>query len=165
MKTSRHLLCWIFAAAFATAALPLLAETSIEVGQTAPLFSGHDQDGHKWELSHYVGKKYVLLYFYPEDDTAGSTTEACGLRDNLVLLKQAGVEVVGVSSDNQNSQKEFAFKYNLPFRLLADDCGRIADAYGARMDTNKKLDAASAFSSDWTAGFFASPIRRTPPFI
>src|SRR5580704_15092550 len=120
MKTSQRLLCWISAAALASAALPLYADASLQVGQVAPRFSGHDQDGHTWKLSHYLGKKYVLLYFYPKDDTAGGTAEACGLRDNLVEFKQAGVEVVGISSDGKKSHKEFAFKNNLPFPLLAD---------------------------------------------
>jgi len=145
MKTSRHLLCWISAVAFATAALPLLAEPSIEVGQIAPRFSGHDQDGHRWALSHYLGKKYVLLYFYPEDDTAGGTAEACGLRDNLVEFKQAGVEVVGVSSDGKKSHKEFAFKNNLAFPLLSDASGQIAEAYGARMGGDYKMDRRISF--------------------
>jgi peroxiredoxin Q/BCP len=145
MRTSRHLLCWIAAAALATAALPLSAEPSIRVGQIAPRFSGHDQDGHKWELSHYLGKKFVFLYFYPNDDTAGGTAEACGVRDNLVECKQAGVEVVGVSSDGEESHKNFAFKYNLAFPLLADTSGQIAEAYGARMRTDKKMDRRISF--------------------
>jgi peroxiredoxin Q/BCP len=145
MKTPRHLLCWISAAAFAAAALPLSAEPSLGVGQYAPRFSGHDQDGHKWELSHYLGKKYVLLYFYPKDDTAGGTAEACGLRDNLVEFKLAGVTVVGVSSDGKNSHKEFAFKNNLAFPLLADTCGKIADTYGAQMEVDNKLDRRVSF--------------------
>jgi len=145
MKTSQRVLCWISAAALASAALPLYADASLKVGQVAPRFSGHDQDGHTWRLSHYLGKKYVLLYFYPKDDTAGGTAEACGLRDNLPELKLAGVEVVGVSSDGKNSHKEFAFKNNLPFPLLADTGGQIAAAYGARTDEDNKLDRRISF--------------------
>jgi peroxiredoxin Q/BCP len=150
MKTSRHLLCWISAAALATAALataalPVLAEPSIGVGQIAPRFSGHDQDGHKWELSRHLGKRYVLLYFYPTDDTAGGTAEACGLRDNLVEFKMAGVEVVGVSADGKKSHKKFAFKNNLGFPLLADTSGQIADAYGAWMGGDRKMDRRMSF--------------------
>jgi len=140
MKTSRHLLCWISAAALATAALPLSAEPSISVGQIAPCFSGHDQDGRTWKLSHHLGKKFVFLYFYPNDDTASGTAEAVGVRDNLFECKQAGVEVVGVSCDSRESHQNFAFKYNLPFPLLADTSGEISEAYGALMSTNKKLD-------------------------
>ncbi len=145
MRTSRLLLCWLSAAALAAAAPTLLAESPLGVGQVAPRFSGHDQDGHTWKLSHYIGKKYVLLYFYPKDDTAGGTAEACGLRDNLVEFKLAGVEVVGVSADGKNSHKEFAFKNNLAFPLLADAGGEIADAYGARMRGVYKMDRRVSF--------------------
>jgi peroxiredoxin Q/BCP len=145
MKTLRNLLCCISAAALFSATPPLSAEPSVEVGQVAPLFSGHDQDGHKWALSHYIGKKYVLLYFYPSDDTASGTAEACGLRDNLPEFKQAGVEVVGVSADGKRSHKEFSFKNNLPFPLLADTRHHIADAYRARMEGDNRLDRRISF--------------------
>jgi glucose dehydrogenase len=65
MRTSRHFVCWIAAAALAAAALPLLAETPLKVGHKAPLFSTHDQDGNGWKLSRHIGKRLVLLYFYP----------------------------------------------------------------------------------------------------
>ena len=145
MKVFRHLFCWISTGALALSALPLSADTSISVGQTAPLFSGREQDGHKWDLAHYLGKRDVLVYFYPADDTIGGTTEACGVRDNLVELKQAGVEVVGVSPENRTSLKNFSFKYNVPFPLLADTQRRIADAYGARMEGDNKLDRRISF--------------------
>jgi thioredoxin-dependent peroxiredoxin len=148
MKTSRSLLCWICAAALA-AALPLLAEPPRPdlAGQDAPLFSGQDQDGNHWKLSDHVGKQVLFLYFYPKDDTAGCTAEACSLRDNMVELKQAGVEVVGVSFDDKDTHKNFAFKYNLDFPLLADTNGAIADAYGARRGEHQKMDSAT-FSVD-----------------
>jgi len=145
MKAFRHLFCWISTAALVISALPLSAETSLSVGQVAPLFSGRDQDGRKWDLSHYLGKRYVLVYFSPADDTIGGTTEACGVRDNLVEFKQAGVEVVGVSSENRTSQKSFSFKYDLPFPLLADTQHQIADAFGARMQGDNKLDRRISF--------------------
>ncbi len=121
------------------------AESSISVGQMAPLFSGRDQDGHRWDLSHCLGKRYVLVYFYPADDTIGGTAEACGVRDNLFEFKAAGVEVVGVSPENRTSHKNFSFKYNLPFPLLADTQRRIADAYGAWMEGDNKLDRRISF--------------------
>jgi len=174
MKTSRHLLCWFSAAALAAGALSpadtlvaatvsspddearevasvrkaeqsLPAPELLAVGDRAPHFSGHDQDGHTWKLSRHLGKSIVFLYFYPKDNTAGCTAEACNLRDNLVELKQLGVDVVGVSSDGEDSHKEFAFRYNLSFPLLADTGGQIADAYGARMQGDKKLDRRISF--------------------
>ena len=143
MKTFRHLFSWICTAALATAALPLLAgvpalpDTHLKVGDAAPLFAGRDQDCHKWKLAHHLGKKMVLLCFYPEDNTTGSIAEVCNLCDNMFEFKQEGVDVVGVSFDKKRTQKEFVFKYNLDFPLLADTSGEIADAYSARMGQEK----------------------------
>ena len=147
MKTFQHLLCWISTATLAAAALPILAappHPALE-GQVAPLFSGENQDGRQWRLSEHIGKRIVFLYFYPTDDTAGSTTEACNLRDNMIELKQDGVDVVGASFNDKKTQRNFMFKYNLNFPLLADTCGSIADAYGVRMDAKIKMDRRVSF--------------------
>jgi len=143
-----NLRCWICAAALA-AAMPLVAEPPPPdlAGQDAPSFSGQDQDGNHWILSDHVSKRVVFLYFYPKDDTPGCTAEACGLRDNMAELKQAGVDVVGISFDDKDSHKNFIFKYNLAFPLLADTNGVIADAYGARMGEHKNISSPT-FSTD-----------------
>jgi peroxiredoxin Q/BCP len=103
------------------------------VGDTAPLVSGTDQNGKAWSLADDIGKKVVLLYFYPKDDTKGCTKEACGLRDRMGDLKKDNVEVIGVSFDSLTSHQAFITKYSLNFPLLVDTDGKIADAYGARM--------------------------------
>jgi len=103
------------------------------VGDKAPLVQGKDQNGKEWRLADVVGKKVVLLYFYPKDDTPGCTKEACGFRDRIADLKKENVEVVGVSFDPPESHQKFISKYNLNFPLLADTDGAIADAYGVRM--------------------------------
>jgi peroxiredoxin Q/BCP len=127
--------------------LPLLAAASLvalspfaalaapvpKVGDTAPLIRAQDQDGKTWKLADVVGKKVVLLYFYPKDDTPGCTKEACGWRDRMADLKKDKVEVIGVSFDSTDSHQKFIAKYNLNFPLLADTDGKIADAYGVRM--------------------------------
>lgn len=105
----------------------------LAVGEIAPLVAGKDQDGKTWKLADAAGKKVVLLYFYPKDETPGCTKEACGLRDRLGDLKQANVEVVGVSFDSAESHQKFIANQNLGFTLLADTDGKIADAYGVRM--------------------------------
>ena len=102
-------------------------------GDKAPLVQGVDQTGHEWKLADAIGKKVVLLYFYPKDDTPGCTKEACGFRDSLADLKKQNVEVVGVSFDPSDSHQKFIAKYNLNFPLIADTDGKIADAYGVRM--------------------------------
>lgn len=103
------------------------------VGDQAPLVAGLDQDGKEWKLVDAVGKKAVLLYFYPKDETPGCTKEACGLRDSVGDLQKSDVEVVGVSFDSAASHKEFIAKHNLNFKLIADTEGKVVDAYGVRM--------------------------------
>lgn len=104
-----------------------------QVGDQAPRIQGVDQQGKTWKLDHVLGKKVVLLYFYPKDDTPGCTKEACGFRDRIADLKKDNVEVIGVSFDSPESHQKFISKYHLNFPLLADTDGKIADAYGVRM--------------------------------
>ena len=102
------------------------------VGDKAPFVEGKDQDGKIWKLADLAGKKNVLLYFYPKDNTPGCTKEACGLRDRMDELKKGNVEVIGVSFDSAESHKKFIADQNLNFALLADTDGKIADTYGVR---------------------------------
>ena len=104
-----------------------------QVGQPAPLFSLPDQNGKVHSLDEYKGR-WVVLYFYPKDDTPGCTQEACTFRDDLHKLTALGAQVIGVSVDDSASHAEFARKYHLPFPLLADKEGRIAASYGALMN-------------------------------
>src|SRR6266550_3892583 len=115
-----------------------------KVGDKAPLIEGKDQDGKTWKLADVVGKKVVLLYFYPKDDTPGCTKEACGFRDQMSDLKKENVEVIGVSFDSAESHQKFISNHNLNFPLLADTDGKIADAYGVRM-TGKNMARRVSF--------------------
>lgn len=101
----------------------------LQVGDPAPAFVGKDQNGNSIKLSDFTGKKLVL-YFYPKDNTPGCTAQACNLRDNFDAFKQAGYEIVGVSSDNEKSHQKFITQYELPFRLIADEDHQIHDLYG-----------------------------------
>ncbi len=105
-----------------------------KVGDAAPAFETKDQDGKTVKLSDFAGKKIVLLYFYPKDFTGGCTKEACGFRDRIGDLEKDNVEVIGVSFDSAESHLKFITENKLPFRLLADTDGKVADAYGVRMD-------------------------------
>ena len=115
-----------------------------KVGDQAPLVEGKDQDGKTWKLADSVGKKLVLLYFYPKDDTPGCTKEACGFRDQIGDLQKENVEVIGVSFDSTDSHQKFISKYHLNFPLVADTDGKIADAYGVRM-TGRNMDRRVSF--------------------
>ncbi len=101
----------------------------IEPGKTAPAFNLKDQAGKAHRLSHYRDK-WVVLYFYPKDDTPGCTTEACGFRDDLSKFKRAGAVVLGVSPDDEASHQKFIDKFDLPFDLLADTDKQIVTKYG-----------------------------------
>jgi len=88
-----------------------------KVGDKAPLIEGKDQDGKSWKLADVAGKKIVLLYFYPKDDTPGCTKEACSFRDNIGDLKKDNIEVVGVSFDLTGKPPEISFpSIRLTFR-------------------------------------------------
>jgi peroxiredoxin Q/BCP len=114
-------------------AVPVFAAVP-KAGDTAPLFTGQDQDGKTFNLKSSIGKKIVLLYFYPKDNTPGCTKEACGFRDRMGELQKDNVEVIGVSFDSAESHQKFIAEYKLNFTLLADADGKIADAYGVRME-------------------------------
>ena len=106
---------------------------ALEVGQAAPAFTLPDQDGKTRQLADWRGQ-WLVLYFYPKNDTPGCTTEACNFRDDWLLLQELGAAVVGVSVDTSASHAAFAQKYKLPFPLLADAQGEVAARYGALSD-------------------------------
>ncbi len=125
----------IFSATTGFAAAP-------KAGDSAPLFTGQDQDGKEFNLADLVGRKIVLLYFYPKDFTGGCTKEACGFRDRMGELQTNNVVVVGVSHDSVDSHKKFVEEYKLNFTLVADPDGKIIAAYGAKMpvmDLSKRV--------------------------
>ena len=102
---------------------------TLHEGDKAPLFTGKDQNGRKVSLIDYKGKK-LILYFYSEAGSPTCTLESCNLRDNFSLLKQNGFEVLGVSPDNETTQKKFEIKHKLPFPLIADNENKITALYG-----------------------------------
>jgi peroxiredoxin Q/BCP len=103
--------------------------TLIKENSQAPSFTLPDQDGAQHSLADYKGK-WVLLYFYPKDDTSGCTKQACMVRDALPDFSKLDVTVLGVSVDAVASHKRFAEKYSLPFTLLADEDKKVSGAYG-----------------------------------
>jgi thioredoxin-dependent peroxiredoxin len=107
-----------------------LAANSLKIGDDAPNFTLSDANGNLHSLSDYSGH-YLVLYFYPKDDTPGCTKEACQFRDDISQFEKLGAKVVGVSVDNNESHVNFAKKYHLPFPLLADTDGKVAESYNA----------------------------------
>ncbi len=120
------------AAPATTAAAPAATTTSsdeIAVGKAAPDFSAKAHDGTLIKPSALKGK-YVVLYFYPKDETPGCTKEACAFRDAWKDLEASGVVLVGISTDTEESHKKFAEHHKLPFHLVSDPDGSIAKSYG-----------------------------------
>ncbi len=102
---------------------------NLQIGDFAPDFVLRDQHGEVVRLSDFKNKSNVVLYFYPKDDTAGCTAEACGFRDKYDEFREAGAEVIGVSSDNSSSHFRFASKFQLPFTLLSDSGAKVRKLY------------------------------------
>ncbi len=103
---------------------------AVKVGDLAPDFTLTSQTGESVSLKDFKGKKSVVLYFYPKDDTPGCTVEACAFRDSYQVFKDAGAEVIGISSDNTQSHQQFVKKHNLPFILLSDTGNKVRQLYG-----------------------------------
>ncbi len=136
--------------------------TMPQTGTQAPVFNLDDQAGQKHELRDYRGK-WVVLYFYPKDDTPGCTKEACSFRDNYGAIQAAGAVVLGVSADSAASHQKFAAKYDLPFTLLVDDddhsAARAYGAYGMKKQYGREyegvirstfiIDPAGCIAKSW----------------
>ena len=134
--------------------------TGIAIGDKAPAFTATTDDGLSWKLADYVGKKNVVVYFYPAAMTGGCTKQACAYRDAQPAIESANAVVVGVSGDNPEGLKLFKKAENLNFTLLADEKGEIAKMFGVpvkdggtitREVEGKSYDLVrSATASRWT---------------
>ncbi|MCE9625156.1 MAG: peroxiredoxin [Deltaproteobacteria bacterium] len=103
--------------------------SSLQEGQNAPDFTAKDDQGNTVRLQDFKGKKNVVLYFYPKDDTPGCTIEACNFRDGYAQYQSKDTQILGVSFDDAGSHQAFKEKFHLPFPLLVDSDKKIAQAY------------------------------------
>jgi peroxiredoxin Q/BCP len=103
---------------------------AVRIGDKAPNFILTSQMGDKVTLSEYIGKKNIVLYFYPKDETRGCTREACEFRDRYDVFTNLGAEVIGVSAQSVKSHKSFATHHGLPFLLLSDEKNEVRKLYG-----------------------------------
>ena len=101
----------------------------MEIGDKIPEILGRDSNGKEIKSSDYLGKKFAL-YFYPKDNTPGCTSQACSLKDGYSDLQNAGLDVIGVSVDDEKSHQKFITKYELPFPLIADTDKKLVEAFG-----------------------------------
>ena len=102
----------------------------LTVGDRAPAFTSKSQSGELVDLGDFIGKKEIVLYFYPKDNTPGCTAEAKAFRDHYEAFKEAGAEVIGVSSDSVDSHRDFSARCALPFTILSDEGGKVRKLYG-----------------------------------
>lgn len=110
--------------------MALFGSNPLETGAPAPTLNVLTHTGERLNLADVYAKGPVLVYFYPKADTPGCTKQACNLRDNFEALQEAGIEVIGVSSDSVKDQLAFRDKYNLPFTLVADEDKALGAAFG-----------------------------------
>ncbi len=111
----------------------MAADNSLHIGTKAPDFTLSDQHNQLQTLSKMQGK-WVILYFYPKDETPGCVAEACSFRDNIAAIRAKNTVVWGLSVDNNKSHAEFSKHHQLPFILLADPAGKVAQRYGSLMN-------------------------------
>ncbi len=102
----------------------------IKVGDRLPEFTLLDDNNQDFSPSNLVGEKYLVIYFYPKDDTPGCTKEACSFRDNFQEFEDLNVAIIGISSDDVKSHQAFKEKYNLPYTFLADTKGEVRKIFG-----------------------------------
>ena len=103
---------------------------ALKVGDKLPVFKAKDADGNDFDSQEFVGKKPLVIYFYPKDNTPGCTAEACSFRDRFEDFKDLGAEIIGISSDSVVSHQKFAKQYKLPFILLSDTDKKITNLFG-----------------------------------
>lgn len=105
---------------------------ALQVGDKIPNFSAKDNNGNDFDSDSIIGRKPVVIYFYPKDNTPGCTAQACSFRDQYEDFKDLGAEVIGISSDSIASHEKFIQKYNLPFILLSDSDKKIRNLFGVK---------------------------------
>ena len=105
---------------------------ALKLGDKIPNFTSKDSLGDDFDSASVVGKKPVIFYFYPKDNTPGCTAQACSFRDQYEDFKDLGAEVIGISSDSVDSHEKFAKQYHLPFKLLSDNDKKIRTLFGVK---------------------------------
>jgi len=119
-------------------------KTILEVGQPAPTFEAPDEQGKTWQSSRHVGKKIIVVYFYPGDFTPGCTTQAQKFRDDMNRFSDLGAEVVGISGDSPETHALFKNSYHLNFSIIADEEGSVARQFGVPVGPGNEFKARDA---------------------
>lgn len=117
----------------------------MRLNDTLKPFKATDQNGGVFDISLYLGKKPLVIYFYPKNFTPGCTAEACSFRDNYQDFQDLGAEVIGISGDSESSHKRFAKKHDLPFVLLSDKAGKLRKQFGVKKNLLGLLPGRETF--------------------
>ena len=136
----------------------------IKIGSSIPAFTLPDQNGNLFDISSVIGKKNLVIYFYPKDDSPGCTKEACSFRDQFEVFKESDAVVIGISGQSVKSHKEFAEKHRLSFTLLSDEGNKIRKQFGVPSDLFGLLPGRVTFVADKTGKViyvFNSQIKAT----
>jgi peroxiredoxin Q/BCP len=120
----------------------------LKTGDKIPNFSAKDNNGNDFDSDSIVGKKPVVIYFYPKDNTPGCTAQACSFRDQYEDFKDLGAEVIGISSDSIASHEKFIQKYKLPFILLSDSDKKIRNLFGVKANLFGLLPGRVTYVAD-----------------
>ena len=123
----------------------------MKINDTLKPFTATDQNGNTFDVSPYLGKKPLVIYFYPKNFTPGCTTEACSFRDSYQDFQDFGAEVIGISGDSESSHQRFAKKYDLPFTLLSDKAGKLRKQFGVKKSLLGLLPGRETFIFDENA--------------
>ena len=121
---------------------------ALQVGDRIPNFTANDNDGNVFDSASIVGKKPVVFYFYPKDNTPGCTAQACSFRDQYEDFKDLGAEVIGISSDSVSSHEKFAKRYKLPFLLLSDNNKKLRTLFGVKTNLFGLLPGRVTYVAD-----------------
>ena len=120
----------------------------IKIGSSIPTFTLPDQNGNLFDINSVLGKKNLVIYFYPKDDSPGCTAEACSFRDQYEVFMEADAVIIGISGQSVDSHKEFAVKHRLNFTLLSDEGNKIRNQFGVSSDLLGLLPGRVTFVAD-----------------
>ena len=120
----------------------------IKIGSSIPAFTLPDQNGNLFDINSVLGKKNLVIYFYPKDDSPGCTKEACSFRDQFEVFREADAVIIGISGQSVESHKKFAEKYRLSFTLLSDEGNKIQKLFGVPNDFLGLLPGRVTFVAD-----------------
>jgi peroxiredoxin Q/BCP len=122
----------------------------IKIGSSIPTFTLPDQNGNSFDINSVLGKKNLVIYFYPKDDSPGCTKEACSFRDQFEVFKEADAVIIGISGQSVESHKEFAEKHRLSFTLLSDEGNKIRKQFGVPTNLMGLLPGRVTYIADKT---------------